>query len=397
MLFQRSCPSARAFQCPDFRAGVLGANIRWVVRPVLLGAEPLSHSSGDRGVLVLHGFTGSPQSMRPLAERFVEAGFSVEMPLLPGHGTDIEDLLGMRWQDWSKAADDAYLKLAEMCRVVAVVGLSMGGSLACRLAADHHEIAGVVLINPFVEPPAESFREILQGALAGGAEVAPAVGSDIARPAAAELSYPGSPLAPALSLFEGLDALVGDLHEITCPILLMTSREDHVVPTSTGEFLMERVTVPLKRVWLERSYHVATLDYDRDIIESEALDFVLGVLGRSISAERPRDSSEMPADMPAGGITVDAVAHVARLARLQLTSEELQHFTVQLGAVLQHAAEMAELDISGVDPMSHPLPVRNVMRPDDPRPGLDRDEVLSEAPLAEDGKFRVPRILGVEL
>lgn len=88
------------------------------------------------------------------------------------------------------------------------------------------------------------------------------------------------------------------------------------------------------------------------------------------------------------------VAHVARLARLDLTADELERFTEQLGAVLEHAADVAALDTEGVPPTAHPLPVRNVLRDDQARPSLDRDEVLSMAPAAEDGRFRVPRILG---
>ena len=93
-------------------------------------------------------------------------------------------------------------------------------------------------------------------------------------------------------------------------------------------------------------------------------------------------------------ISGDDVAHVARLARLDLTDDELERFTGQLGAVLEHAADIAALDIADVPPTAHPLPLKNVLRPDEPVPSLDRDEVLEQAPAAEDGRFRVPRILG---
>src|ERR1700712_3791468 len=93
------------------------------------GAEPWeaagSGSSADVGVLVLHGFTGNPQSMRPLAEAFAAVGFTVSLPLLPGHGTQVEDMLATRWTDWSAAAEDAYQWLAARCRTVIVPGLSM--------------------------------------------------------------------------------------------------------------------------------------------------------------------------------------------------------------------------------------------------------------------------------
>lgn len=97
--------------------------------------------------------------------------------------------------------------------------------------------------------------------------------------------------------------------------------------------------------------------------------------------------------MPAP-LSRDDVAHVARLARLDLTEDELEQFTRQLGAVLEHAADVAALDTAGVPPTAHPLPLVNVLRDDVPRAGLDRDEVLAAAPEVEDGRFRVPRILG---
>lgn len=99
---------------------------------------------------------------------------------------------------------------------------------------------------------------------------------------------------------------------------------------------------------------------------------------------------------PPERITRDDVAHVARLARLDLTEDELARFTEQLGDVLEHAAGVAALDTAGVDPTAHPLPLVNVLRPDEPRPSLDRAEVLAMAPAAEDNRFRVPRILGEE-
>jgi aspartyl-tRNA(Asn)/glutamyl-tRNA(Gln) amidotransferase subunit C len=88
------------------------------------------------------------------------------------------------------------------------------------------------------------------------------------------------------------------------------------------------------------------------------------------------------------------VAHVARLARLALSEEELDRYTVQLAAVLEHAADVEALDTSGVPPTAHPLELLNVLRADEVRPSLDREEVLAMAPEAEDGRFRVPRILG---
>ena len=88
------------------------------------------------------------------------------------------------------------------------------------------------------------------------------------------------------------------------------------------------------------------------------------------------------------------VEHVANLARLALSAEEIEQFTEQLAVILDHAEDVAALNLDGVEPTAHPLPLVNVLRPDEVRPCLDRDEVLSQAPAAEDGRFRVPRILG---
>ena len=245
--------------------------------PILAGAEPWSAQGGPDGALVLHGFTGNPQSMRGLAEAFAGAGFAVELPLLPGHGTSIEDMLPTGWDDWSKVAEEVYDQLARRCRRVVVAGLSMGGALAAWLTERHPEIAGLVAINPFVEPPAESFREMLRGALDAGTETMPGIASDIAMDGVEELAYTASPIAPMLSLVEATDAIAADLGSIRCPVLLLSSRQDHVVPPASGDLLESRVAGPVERVWLERSYHVATLDHDGALVEARAVEFAAKV------------------------------------------------------------------------------------------------------------------------
>jgi carboxylesterase len=154
----------------------------------------------------------------------------------------------------------------------------MGGTLSCRLAERHPEIAGLVLINPAVEPMPEELRSALQEMLDGGTEVAPGIGSDIARPDTDELAYDGMPVGPVLSMFGGVAAVAAALGDIRCPVLLLSSREDHVVPPTSGDLLEASVGGPCERVWLERSYHVATLDYDRDEVEDRTATFVTSVL-----------------------------------------------------------------------------------------------------------------------
>lgn len=248
---------------------------------VLAGAEPF-HAPGTPdgpGALVLHGFTGSPQSVRPLGELFAAAGFAVELPRLPGHGTSLEDLISTRWPDWSGAAEDAYALVAGRSRRVVAVGLSVGGALAAWLATRHPELAGIAVVNPAIDPPAESFREMLRGALASGTRVLPGIGSDIADPERRELAYDGLPIEPLLSLCDAGDDLVPELGEIRCPVLIMTSPQDHVVPPVSSDILAGAVSGPVERVTLERSYHVATLDYDKELVERQTLTF-----GRRVTA-----------------------------------------------------------------------------------------------------------------
>jgi carboxylesterase len=238
------------------------------------GAEPFS-AAGDNGngVLVCHGFTGNPQSMRGLAEAFAAAGFSVELPLWPGHGTSIEDMLETGWDDWSAAAEAAYAELASRCGKVVVAGLSMGGTLATWLAAAHPEIAGLVAINAAIEPPGEAVAEVLRDTLRQGTTVMPAIGNDVADPSQKELAYEGMPVACLLSVLGPQETLASQLGDIRCPTLIITSKQDHVVQPSSSDYLAERVGGPVERVFLERSYHVATIDFDREEIFTRSVEF----------------------------------------------------------------------------------------------------------------------------
>jgi carboxylesterase len=242
--------------------------------PVMPGAEPFSAIDGDRGVLVLHGFTGSPRSMRPLAESLVDRGYSVELPRLPGHGTALEDLVAMRWSDWSGEASAAFEVLVARCSAVAIVGLSMGGGLSCWLAEAHPEAVGLVVVNPLVQPIAAELREGAKELLDAGVETIDGVANDIALEGADECGYGGLPIAAAMSLMDGLEGVAANLSQITCPTLVFTSRQDHVVTTDNSELVVGKVVGPVEHVWLERSFHVATLDFDAALIEAETGRFL---------------------------------------------------------------------------------------------------------------------------
>jgi carboxylesterase len=236
------------------------------------GAQPWSADGGPAGALVLHGFTGNPSSMRGVAEALAAAGFAVELPRLPGHGTTVEDMIGTTYRDWLAEAERAYQQLSGRCEKVVVVGLSMGGALTVWLASGHPEIAGIVCINAVVSAPL-GMLEGVQGMLSQGMDRMDGIGSDIADPEAVESAYAETPLAPLISLFEAADEFQARLGRIACPVLIITSLQDHVVDPTNSDVLANAVTGPVERLRLERSFHVATLDHDKDLVISATVDF----------------------------------------------------------------------------------------------------------------------------
>jgi carboxylesterase len=249
-----------------------------VSEPIISGCEPISSDGSPVGVLLLHGFTGCPFSMAGVADTLADAGFSVEAPLLPGHGTSLDAMLETTFADWSQAAEEALRVLSARTERCFIAGISMGGGLSCWLAERHPELAGLILINPFVEPIDASLVDAVTELLEQGTTTMDAIGSDIKREGVEERSYDATPLAPLLSLFGGVEEISADLEKISCPILLLSSVEDHVVAPSNGTHLLERVSAPIEQVLLEDSYHVATLDNDAALIEAEVLSFVERVL-----------------------------------------------------------------------------------------------------------------------
>lgn len=245
------------------------------LHPILPGCEPWSSpGGGPHGALVLHGFTGNPVSMRPLAEALADAGLAVEMPRLPGHGTSIDDMVETGWDDWLAEAERTLLALQTRTTSgkVVVVGLSMGGALTAALAEAHPELAGIVLINTPVGAPPEMVAG-LEEMLAGGMEVMDSIGGDIADPDADEASYDGTPLRALVTLLAAGGDVRSRLVEIRCPTLIITSRQDHVVNPEDSDMLAELISGPVERIWLEKSFHVATLDYDRAEVEAATVEF----------------------------------------------------------------------------------------------------------------------------
>ncbi len=233
--------------------------------------EPMSHvTESSVGVLVLHGFTGSTFSMRPVAQFFADQGYAVEMPLLPGHGTTWQDMNTYSYRDWVQAVDEAYWRLRQQKRQVIVFGLSMGGTLALLQAA-RRDVDAVIAVNPFVKDMKPTMR--FAHLLAKFTPTLDAIGSDIKMPDTDEHGYQATPLLSVRQLHLLGKELRRVLGSITCPVLVFKSREDHVIPVSSVEHLKQQV--PQTRVVpLDNSYHVATLDYDAPTIFAKSLEFI---------------------------------------------------------------------------------------------------------------------------
>jgi carboxylesterase len=247
--------------------------------PVLEGAEPYAHDgSTEVGVLLSHGFTGSPFSMRPWADHLVEQGFSVRLPLLPGHGTRWQDMNRTTWTDWYGALDAAFAELRERCDRVFVFGLSMGGALCLRLAEEHGDaITGVVLVNPSIMTLRKEVKVV--GLLSKVVPSVPPISDDIAKQGVSEWAYPRTPLRAMASLTKLWAVVRRDLAKVDQPLLVLHSAVDHVVEPVNSRAILDGVSsVDATEVVLENSYHVATLDHDAALIFDSSVEFVRRIM-----------------------------------------------------------------------------------------------------------------------
>lgn len=240
---------------------------------VLPGAEPFSFDGDDVGVLLVHGFTGSPHSMRPWGEHLAAAGLRVSCPLLPGHGTQWQDMARTTWHDWYGAADAAFQELSQTCERVHVMGLSMGGALTLRLAEVHGpRVASLVTVNASLGT--DRRMAALAPLLWRVVPTFPGVAGDIRAPGVREVGYSRVPTRAFVSLRELWAVTRADLGRIVSPVLAYRSVTDHVVEPTSGRLLLAGVTAaPIEERLLHDSYHVATLDNDKDTIFKGSVDF----------------------------------------------------------------------------------------------------------------------------
>ncbi|MDN5760817.1 MAG: alpha/beta fold hydrolase [Microlunatus sp.] len=249
--------------------------------------QPYAGGSGADGVLLIHGFTGTPQAMRPWAEHLETNGFTVSLPRLPGHGTHWRELNQTAWTDWYAHADAAFVDLRARCDRVFLAGLSMGGALCLRLAEQHgNGVAGLVLVNPAlnITDPRMKILPVLRylvGSLA-------AIGNDVADPARQEVAYDRTPLHALHSQTFLWADVVAHLELITQPVLVFRSEQDHVVDPSSLAILQDRLGTNAEYRTLTRSYHVATLDYEAEEIFAASSEFFRRVSSAGSGSTGPR-------------------------------------------------------------------------------------------------------------
>lgn len=243
-------------------------------QPWSAAARPELTGGSRIGVLLSHGFTGSPYSMRPWAEFLSEHGYAVEVPRLPGHGTSWQDMNTTTWDDWYGEVSAAFERLRETCDTVFCFGLSMGGGLMLRLAADNPDgVAGLVLVNPAVNSTNKQLIVLpVLKRIVGGI---PGIGNDVKKTGVDEYGYPKVPLKALSTLLAAWKTLRDELSGVKAPLLLFRSSVDHVVDPSSARIILGSVSSAevVERI-LTNSYHVATLDNDAPEIFSGSLEFL---------------------------------------------------------------------------------------------------------------------------
>lgn len=242
-------------------------------------AEPFHHEAGTLGVLLSHGFTGSPASMRPWGEFLGGRGYSVSVPRLPGHGTEWRELNRTTWADWYGELDAAMSALLQRCDRVAVCGLSMGGGLALRLAEQRpDDVAALVLVNPAINLRNWQLRFV--PLLKHVVPSVPGIGNDIKKIGADEYGYDRTPLRAVHSQLHGWRDVRRDLSKVTAPLQVFRATNDHVVDATSLELIKAGVSSPVTEfVTLHDSYHVATLDNDAPLIFAKSAEFLAAHLG----------------------------------------------------------------------------------------------------------------------
>lgn len=233
-------------------------------------------SDGPDGVLLLHGWTGSPAHFRLLGDRLIANGYSVVAPRYPGHGTRVEDMLDTGWRDWLRAAAEGADELIRAGKRLHLVGLSMGGVLSILLAPTF----GAATLTTVNAPMKIQSKRARVARLARASRrivrqqpLPPPAGDG----AAYYFQYADTPIGKLGDLFDLVRAARRSLDRVACPSLIVQSRSDETVQPESAEIIYNGLGSTDKRIlWLEDSRHVAIIDEERDVI----FDAIFGHVAR---------------------------------------------------------------------------------------------------------------------
>jgi len=238
----------------------------------LAGGQPFLLPAGRRGALLIHGFTGFPRDMRPVGEALQAAGLTALGVRLPGHGTQVDDLLRNHWEDWYQAVLDGYHILSGLCDDVVAIGLSMGGVLALRLAVERSVRKVVTMSAPSVlhlnqlDWRAQNMRLI--------SPFLPAVPKNYEGDPPPDV-YPVFPTLAVAQFFDLLQATDPYLPRVQAPTLIVHSRADDFIKPENGNYYNLRlINSPHELFWLEQSEHVVTTSVEQAVLLERVLEFV---------------------------------------------------------------------------------------------------------------------------
>jgi carboxylesterase len=238
--------------------------------PVIPGAEPFYLEGNDIGILISHGFMGTPQSVRFLGEKIAEHGYTVCAPRLKGHGTHYQDLELCSYQEWFESLEEGYERLKTRCAAIFVIGQSMGGTLTLHLAHKHRDIKGIMLINAALSVPG---LEYLQGK--AEPRFIDEGEPDIKAKDVYEITYEKTPIKAVHELQSLMKRTPSLLPDLTVPVLAFKSMEDHVVPAGNTDYILNHIGSSEKKVVpLFNSYHVASMDDEKEEIAEKCLNFI---------------------------------------------------------------------------------------------------------------------------
>jgi carboxylesterase len=242
---------------------------RMVKSQVIVGAEDFFLAGNSIGIVLCHGFNGTPQSVKDVGEELANNGYTVYAPRLTGHGTTIFDMEKATYHDWIADIQQAYHLVKETCERVFIIGQSMGGALALHTATEV-DCDGVLTINAALSVPEyESLQNKSEPRFMKEGK------PDIKNTEAIEITYDQVPLNAISQLLDVMNIAKQQLQQVKCPAMIFVSPEDHVVPAHCSYDIFDCISSTQKElVPLQQSYHVATLDYDQDIIIQHIVEFI---------------------------------------------------------------------------------------------------------------------------